>query len=167
MKKKLVPLVAILLSVALVWVLMDGLKGKAQTTDPGDEAIDFTLQDINGKTYSLSDYRGKVVVLNFFATWCQPCLDEGPELEAFNKEFEGAELLLIAKGESNYRIQKFIEEEKSELTYLLDTSEDVSDQYSVTGQPETVIIDKNGKIHTRFSGPTTKQALIEMINEMP
>jgi cytochrome c biogenesis protein CcmG, thiol:disulfide interchange protein DsbE len=144
--------------------LVSGLGGKA-SAQPGDQAIDFELKDTNGKSYKLSDFKGQPVVLNFFATWCAPCLDEAPELEAFGKEYKDAKLLIVAKGESKKRIGKYIGESGSQLTYLLDTKEEISKDYNVIGQPETIIIDENGVIVERFSGPTTKDDLIKMIEE--
>ena len=132
---------------------------------PGARAADFQLEDVEGNIHQLSDFRGQTVVLNFFATWCPPCIDEAPELEAFGNEVENAQLIMIAKGESQRRIKKYIEENDSKLLYLLDTREEVSDKYGVTGQPETVIINENGIIVERFSGPTTKEELIRLIKE--
>ncbi|MBP2241490.1 peroxiredoxin [Cytobacillus eiseniae] len=162
MKKRLIPLVILIMAAGVIGVLITGMSGKA-SANPGDEAIDFQLKDIDSKDYKLSSYKGKVVVLNFFATWCQPCIDEAPELEAFGEEYEGAELLLIAKGETKSRIEKYIQESNSKLPYLLDTKEEVSKDYNVIGQPETVIINEDGMIIERFSGPTTKDRLIEII----
>lgn len=164
MKKKIVPLIVIALIAAVIIVLMNGLEGKA-TTQPGDQAIDFELQDTAGNTYKLSDFKGQTVVLNFFATWCQPCIDEAPELEKFGKEYEDAKLLIIARGESSKRIEKYIADTGSELLYLLDTKEDVSNDYSVVGQPETLIINGEGIIVERFSGPTTMDHLVQLIEE--
>lgn len=162
MKKRLVPIIVIVFVASILGILINGLGGKV-SANPGDKAIDFNLKDIYGDEYRLSDYKGKIVVLNFFATWCQPCIDEAPELEAFGAEYKDAELLLIAKGETSKRIEKYINETNSKLRYLLDTKENVSKEYSVIGQPDTLIIDENGVIVERFTGPTTKENLIKLI----
>lgn len=165
MKKRIVPIIVIVFVISILGVLINGLGGKV-SANPGDEAIDFTLKDMEGNQVKLSDYRGKVVVLNFFATWCQPCIDEAPELEAFGTEYKDADLLIIAKGETTKRMEKYISQANSKLHYLLDTKEEVSKDYSVIGQPETIIIDENGIIVERFTGPTTKQNLIQMIESI-
>lgn len=164
MGKKIVAIIVIAAVLGVLGFLVSGLGGKA-SAQPGDQAIDFELKDTNGKSYKLSDFKGQPVVLNFFATWCAPCLDEAPELEAFGKEYKDAKLLILAKGESKKRMGKYIGESGSQLTYLLDTKEEISKDYSVIGQPETIIIDENGVIVKRFSGPTTKDDLIKMIEE--
>lgn len=165
MRKRLVPIVVIIIVAGILGVLINGLGGKV-SANPGDEAIDFNLKDTSGKEHKLSDYKGKVVVLNFFATWCQPCIDEAPELEAFGAEYKDAELIIVAKGETKKRIEKWKTESNSNLLYLLDTTEEVSKDYNVIGQPETVIIDEAGVIVERFSGPTTKENLIEIIESI-
>jgi cytochrome c biogenesis protein CcmG, thiol:disulfide interchange protein DsbE len=164
MGKKLVPIFVIIAAIGVIGFLMDGLGGKV-SANPGDEAIEFELKDINGETYKLSDFKGQTVVLNFFATWCQPCIDEAPELEAFGKEYGDAKLIIIAKGESKKRMEKYIAETNSELLYLLDTKEETSNEYSVIGQPDTLIINREGIVVERFTGPTTKKRLVELIEE--
>jgi cytochrome c biogenesis protein CcmG, thiol:disulfide interchange protein DsbE len=164
MGKKLVPIFVIIVALGVVGFLMNGLSQKA-SANPGDEAIEFELKDINGQVYRLSDFKGKPVVLNFFATWCQPCIDEAPELEAFGKEYKDAQLIIIAKGESKMRMEKYIQESDSKLLYLLDTKEETSKEYNVIGQPDTLILNKDGVIVERFTGPTTKERLIEIIEE--
>jgi cytochrome c biogenesis protein CcmG, thiol:disulfide interchange protein DsbE len=164
MGKKLVPIFVIIAALGVVGFLMNGLSEKA-SANPGDEAIEFELKDINGQVYRLSDFKGKPVVLNFFATWCQPCIDEAPELEAFGKEYKDAQLIIIAKGESKMRMEKYIQESDSKLLYLLDTKEETSKEYNVIGQPDTLILNKDGVIVERFTGPTTKERLIEIIEE--
>lgn len=165
MKKKVATLGIVTVVAGILFLLLSGLDTDKQSAQPGDEAIDFTLQDVDGNIYKLSDFRGKTVVLNFFATWCQPCIEEAPELEKFGAEYEEAQLLIIARGEPQRRIEEYIEETNSKLIYLLDTKEEVSDAYSVIGQPETVIINGDGMIVERFSGPTTKADLIRLIEE--
>lgn len=164
MAKKIVPIFVIVAVIGLIGFLMSGLDEKASTT-AGDKAIDFQLEGMDGKTYKLSDFKGQTVVLNFFATWCQPCIDEAPELEAFGEEYEDAQLIIIAKGESRKRMEKYIEEADSKLLYVLDTKEETSKEYSVIGQPDTLIINKDGIIVERFVGPTTKDKLIKLIEE--
>lgn len=162
MKRKLIPALILLVAVSVIGFLVTGLSEKA-SANPGDEAIEFELKDMNGKVHKLSDYRGKKVVINFFATWCAPCIEEAPELEAFNSEYDGAELIVVAKGEPIKRMEKYVAEQNSKLLYLLDTKEEVAKQYNVIGQPDTMIIDENGIIRERFTGPTTKAKLIELI----
>jgi cytochrome c biogenesis protein CcmG/thiol:disulfide interchange protein DsbE len=164
MGKKIIPIFVIIAVLGVLGFLVSGLGGKA-SAQPGDPAIDFELKDVNGKSVKLSDFRGQPVVLNFFATWCAPCIEEAPELEAFGKEYQDAKLLIVAKGESKRRMEKYIDESSSKLTYLLDTKEEISKDYTVLGQPETVIIDGNGVIVERFAGPTTKDNLIKLIKE--
>jgi cytochrome c biogenesis protein CcmG, thiol:disulfide interchange protein DsbE len=164
MGKKLVPIFVIIATLGVLGFLMNGLSEKA-SANPGDEAIEFELKDINGQVYRLSDFKGKPVVLNFFATWCQPCIDEAPELEAFGKEYKDAQLIIIAKGESKMRMEKYIKESNSKLLYVLDTKEETSKEYNVIGQPDTLILNKDGVIVERFTGPTTKERLIEIIEE--
>lgn len=164
MGKKIIPIFVIIAVLGVLGFLVSGLGGKA-SAQPGDQAIDFELKDVSGKTVKLSDFKGQPVVLNFFATWCAPCIDEAPELEAFGKEYKDAKLLILAKGESKRRMEKYIDDSGSKLTYLLDTKEEISKDYTVLGQPETIIIDGNGVIVERFSGPTTKDNLIKMIAE--
>lgn len=164
MGKKLVPIFVIIAALGVIGFLMNGLGEKA-SANPGDQAIEFELKDINGQVYKLSDFKGKPVVLNFFATWCQPCIDEAPELEAFGKEYQDAQLIIIAKGESKMRMEKYIKESDSKLLYVLDTKEETSKEYNVIGQPDTLILNQEGVIVERFTGPTTKQRLIEIIEE--
>lgn len=164
MKVKFVQTFVLIVIIGFLGLLVNGLDGKA-TAQVGDEAIDFEIKDMDGQLHRLEDYRGKTVVINFFATWCQPCIDEAPELEAFGTEYDDAELLIIARGESKKRMEKYINGIDSKLLYLLDTNEKVSKDYGVIGQPETMIINPDGTIVERFSGPTTKQHLIQLIEE--
>lgn len=165
MIKKFIPIIVLALAVtAVVFLFVNNQEGKASMV-PGEQALDFSLQDVNGKTYQLSDFKGQTIVLNFFATWCQPCIDEAPDLEAFGADYKDAQLIIIARGEPQKRIEKYIEETNSKLLYLLDTKESVSKDYNVIGQPETLIINKEGTIVERFSGPTTKETLISLIEE--
>lgn len=165
MKKKLIPIVLLVFVVAFIYVLLMGLQDK-QTANPGDELIPFELKDLEGNIHKSADYAGQNLVINFFATWCDSCREEAPELEAFNKEYDGAKLIIIAKGEPKKRVENYVKENNSQILYLLDTNEKVSKEYSVIGQPDTLIVNKDGIIVERFVGPSTKSRLINIIENM-
>jgi cytochrome c biogenesis protein CcmG, thiol:disulfide interchange protein DsbE len=137
---------------------------KGETTGLGEPAIDFQLEDIDGNLQSLSDYKGQVVVINFFATWCGPCVDEAPELEAFEQQYgDKVKLLILDLGETRDRVKKFIEKHNTTSTYLFDYKMDIKDQFGVTGQPETFVIDKEGVIREHYKGPLTKDDLYNLV----
>ena len=127
-------------------------------------AFNFELEDLDGNLVKLSDYKGQMVILNFFATWCKPCVDEAPELEAFEQEYgKDYKLLIIDIGETKDRVKKFIDKHETTSTYLFDFKRDVYKQYGLVGQPETFVIDKNGIIREHYKGPLTKQELYDMV----
>ncbi|AGK55279.1 TlpA family protein disulfide reductase [Bacillus sp. 1NLA3E] len=166
MKKNPISVMVIVVVVVFLGFLVNGLSGKATTADLGDKAKDFSLKDVNGKAYKLSDYRGKIIVMNFFTTWCGPCLDEAPELEAFGSEYKDAQFFVLAKGETTNRVKNYIQKNNSKLIYLLDTKEGTAKNYNVVGQPETIIIDGKGVIRKRITGPTTKKKLIDIVEKL-
>lgn len=143
-----------------------GLRGGWKVVDVGDQAVEFQLEDVNGNIHKLSDYQGRVVVLNFFTSWCQPCLNEAPELEAFHQHYQDqAAILIIDRGESKAQVAKYLQNHNSTLTYLLDFKNDVSDTYKVKGQPETIILDKNGIVREKIIGEVTMETLVEKVKK--
>ena len=124
--------------------------------DPPVEAPDFTLPTLRGEEIRLADFRDKVVLINFWATWCGPCRDEMPAMEQLWNRFkdQGFAILAISldKG-SRKRIDTFIR--KSGLTYpiLLDPQEGVSKQYNLVGLPGSYLIGRDGKIRGKIAGP--------------
>ncbi|MGZ3591986.1 MAG: redoxin domain-containing protein [Thermodesulfobacteriota bacterium] len=113
------------------------------------EAPVFSLNSLDGKTISLSEFRGKPVLITFWATWCDSCKDELPVLEKFSTE-KGDQLvflLITIDGERKKAAQKIIKERKVTLPVLLLLKEKVMDQYGVRGWvPQTFIIDREGKL---------------------
>ncbi len=118
------------------------------------EAIDFELEDLNGETRSLSSYRGKVVFLNFWATWCGPCRIEMPSMQRVYNELkdEGFEIVAVDLREDKKKVKKFIK--KYELTFpvLLDKTGKVGGIYGARAIPTTYIIDRDGFIIGRTIG---------------
>jgi peroxiredoxin len=125
-----------------------------QPVSPPLMAPDFTLKGEDGKTYRLSDYRGKVVVLNFWATWCPPCRYEMPSMErAHNKlKKEPIVLLAINVGETEEVVFEFTGRYPVTFPLLLDLDGKVIRQYPVIGLPTTFVIDPQGKVVYRAVG---------------
>jgi len=121
-----------------------------QRTDP----VDFTLPLLNGGTAKLSAYKGKVVLLNFWATWCPPCRAEMPSMETFYQQFKerGLEILAVNGGEDTATVQQFLQNNRYSFPILMDTKNEVNGLYGITAIPTTFILDKNGKIIVMIIG---------------
>ncbi|MEH7107240.1 MULTISPECIES: TlpA family protein disulfide reductase [Bacillaceae] len=135
-------------------------------TDVGDRAYNFEMPNYDGGTTKLSDYKGKVVILNYFASWCAPCKEEFPELAAYQKDYgDKYPLLMINRGETIDRIKKESENNKDGMTYLFDYNAKVSKKFNVTGQPETFVIDKQGVIREHYNGPVTEMQIYKWVKK--
>lgn len=133
-------------------------------------AVDFTLETLDGKKISLKDFKGKVVFLNFWATWCPPCRAEMPSLEVINKMFKdkGLVILAIDYGEDAAKVEKFINKYAYTFSVVLDKKFLVSSIYKPRGLPTTYFIDRKGMLVGRLDGPTVwdSKESIKVINEM-
>lgn len=120
-----------------------------KTLKVGDKAPDFLLKDLVDKEHKLSDYKGKVVFLNFFASWCPYCVEEIPELNGLYEEFsENKEFVLLGINirESKTKVAQFVKNKDIKYTILLDSDGKLAKVYQVVGIPLNVVIDKNGII---------------------
>ena len=117
-------------------------------------APDFTLQDVDGKTHKLSDYRGKVVMINFWATWCPPCRFELPSMERAYIELKknDIEFLAINLGEDVDTIFTFTADYPVTFPLLMDIDSTVSDLYPVVGLPTTYFVGPKGRLIYRAVG---------------
>jgi len=166
MNQRIIKLVIMILVVGMFAFFGYSMVSKAKKTDVGDKAYNFQLENLEGKQTKLSDFEGKIIVLNYFATWCAPCVEEAPELEAFEKEYgDKYKLLIIDRGETRDRVKKFVEKNKTTSTYLFDYNAKVSKVYNVTAQPETFVIDKKGIIREHYNGPLTEMELYNMVKK--
>lgn len=121
----------------------------------GPIAPNFTLQGLDGRMASLSDYKGKVVLLNIWATWCPPCVSETPSLDKLNKMFEDEDFVLLAVSidEGGAKtVENFMEKRHLSFPVLLDTESRVARLYRTTGVPESFIIRKDGIIDNKIEG---------------
>ncbi len=166
MNKKSMKILVLVVMIGLFVYFGVAYANKGEYTGVGEAGFNFELEDLNGDLIKLSDFRGQVVILNYFATWCGPCVDEAPELEAFEKEYgERLKLLIIDRGETKDRVKKFINEYKTTSTYLFDYKQKVSKAYNVIAQPETFVIDKEGIIQDHIKGPVTKADLYNLASK--
>jgi peroxiredoxin len=118
------------------------------------QAPDFTLQDLSGKRVRLQDLRGKVVFLNFWATWCPPCRLEMPTMEKLHLEFkeQGLEVVAVNIRESEDTVRQFVDQLGLSFTVLLDRRGSVSDEYGAWSIPITYIIDRRGDFVGKAAG---------------
>jgi len=122
----------------------------------GVPAPNFTMPGLDGKTASLTDYRGKVVLLNIWATWCPPCVEEMPSMEKLHQELkdEGFEILAVSIDVSGAKtVIPFMKKHKLSFPALIDTKGVIKSLYQTTGVPESFIIDKDGIIAEKVIGP--------------
>jgi thiol-disulfide isomerase/thioredoxin len=128
---------------------------KLQALKERDTAPDFTLSDPNGRKVSIKDFRGKVVFLNFWATWCESCRDEMPSMERLYREFKGQGLEIVAVNVKEKQPQAMAFYRKLQLSYpvLLDTEGAVGQLYGAFGLPVTYLIDRKGIVLARLWGP--------------
>jgi peroxiredoxin len=119
------------------------------------EAPDFTLRDLSGKKIALAEYRGKLVFLNFFATWCAPCRQEMPAMERLYRSYRDTGLVLVALNvrERAREVRPFIQELRLSFPVLLDQEGLAAYKYAVRGLPATYLIGRDGQMLWRAFGP--------------
>ncbi|MBP1989517.1 thiol-disulfide oxidoreductase ResA [Paenibacillus eucommiae] len=118
----------------------------------GQTAPNFALTSLNGQEIQLTDYRGKGVILNFWATWCNPCVNELPLMNEAYKLIDGVEIVAVNVGEKNETVQKFANRYDLKFPILLDLEENVKKAYKVTSLPLSLLIDENGIIKEMLVG---------------
>lgn len=159
-----------ILRLALIVILVLGLlmTGGSCTSEPsearrGGRAPDFKLQNLEEQTISLSDFKGKPVLINFWASWCGPCAFEMPFLQQIYEEWSdrGLVLLAINVGESSSTVEKFMQEHNLSFSVLLDTKKVVTREYNIVAYPTTFFIDKDGVIQDIVIGAFTNKEIIE------
>ena len=119
-------------------------------------APDFTFPGLDGKKVSLSDYKGKVVLVNIWATWCPPCVKEMPSMEKLYRKFNGKnfEILAVSIDETGLKaVAPFMEKTRLTFPALIDSKGTIKPVYRITGIPESFIIDKQGVLIKKIVGP--------------
>lgn len=135
----------------------------------GMPAADFALQDLNGRTQSLGQYRGKIVLLNFWATWCKPCTTEMPAMEAAYYKLQDQDFVVLAVNEmeDEARVRQHIQEYGHTFPVLLDRDNRVANQYGVYGLPVSVFIDPEGRVQEYIKGGLlTEKKIYEVVERI-
>ncbi len=138
----------------IVTVLLTGCYRGSRPPRIGTAAPDFTVQDDDRKV-TLSELRGKVVVLNFWATWCAPCVEEMPSLVQLQQRFKdkGLTVVGISIDVDGDAYHKFLKDYKIDFLTVRDPDQKTSNLYGSFKWPETYIIDRNGTVRRKFIGP--------------
>ncbi len=123
----------------------------------GAPAPNFTLPDLDGNMVSLADYRGNLVFLNIWATWCPSCVSEMPSMEKLQQALQGEDFKILAVSIDTSGVEavkSFMKQHKLNLHTLVDSNDILKNLYQITGIPLSFVIDKNGIILERIIGPT-------------
>jgi peroxiredoxin len=127
--------------------------------------VDFALTDLQGKQWQLKDLRGKVVLVNFWATWCPPCRKEMPDLDTlFNKFKDQGFVVLAISDEDAAKVSPFIAERKITYPILLDPGRKVTESFKVEGIPKSFVYDRAGKLVAQSIDMRTQRQFLEMLS---
>lgn len=134
----------------------------------GDSSMDFSAQTNLGDSFTLSEQAGNVVLINFWATWCGPCVEEMPALQDLYEEYgdsDNVEIILINAGESSQTVHRFLSQNGYTMPCIYDTDNAVNDKYGVMGIPYTVIFNKDGTVAETFEGSYGCEKQYELYKE--
>jgi peroxiredoxin len=137
---------------------------KLDADDAKRQSADFTLADLQGKEWHLQDLRGKVVLVNFWATWCPPCRKEMPDLDALYNKFKDRGFVVLAiSDEEAAKVSPFIAERKVSYPVLLDPGRKVNDAFIVEGIPKSFVYDRGGKMVAQSIDMRTRNQFLGML----
>ena len=159
------------LAAAIVWTVASRVPsavGAPLTSSPspreGFLAPDFTLDTLDGGKVTLSDLRGKIVVVNFWATWCLPCREETPELEKAYEQYKDSGVVILGLNLTNQdalsEVEAFVQEFELSYPILLDRDGSVGYLYQIKGLPTTFFINREGTIRTVLVGGPMSETFI-------
>ncbi|MDP6102831.1 MAG: redoxin domain-containing protein [Dehalococcoidia bacterium] len=133
----------------------------------GQHAPDFTLADLNGNRVNFSDFRGKVVFINFWATWCPPCRAEMPEIEAVYQEYKDRDVVVLSVDilELEDKVRQFVEKGGYSWVFVMDSTGEISKDYAIGAIPTSIFVDVDGIIRAVNIGAMTKRVMESRLAE--
>ncbi len=140
----------VVLAAALVWIVSGTLQERI--VHAGDTAPDFKIVSDSGRTYTRKDFGGKILVLNFWASWCEPCVQEVPSLTQFQRELgpDGVVVLGVSIDTNEKRYKQFLQRFRVNFPTARDPRADISSDYGTFQIPETYVIDTSGKVREKI-----------------
>src|ERR1035438_9830844 len=137
-----------------------------EAEDERRQRLDFTLNDLDGKRWTLKQLTGKVVLVNFWATWCPPCRKEMPDLDAIYGELRDKGLVILAiSDEDRAKVVPFVAEHKVLYPVLLDPGRRVNDLFVVRGIPKSFVYDRSGRLVAESIDMRTRQQFMELLGK--
>jgi cytochrome c biogenesis protein CcmG/thiol:disulfide interchange protein DsbE len=167
-----IPVAAALAVAALLALLFYGLTTERIQAGiaprPNAIAPDFSLQSFDGRMVNLADLRGKTVVLNFWASWCIPCRDEQPVLNAVAKRYSDGNVAFVGINMQDTRPDalSFLQQYHVSYAEVVDPDGKVYINYGVVGVPETYVLDREGRIRQKLVGPVVEEQLTATLESM-
>ena len=158
--------VVIVLLVAFVGLpAFDGWSMGSRVPTVGTQAEDFRLTDLEGKSQSLGQYRGKIVLMNFWATWCKPCTTEMPAMQTVYEKLRDKNFVVLAINEleDDEKVREHIKQYGHTFPVLMDHDNKVANQFGVFGLPVSVFIDQEGRVQEYIKGGLLTEQKIQMV----
>ncbi len=140
----------VVLAVALAWVVSGTMQDRV--VNAGDMAPDFKIVSDTGRTYTRANFGGKLLVLNFWASWCAPCVQEAPSLQAFQRQLgeDGVVVLGVSIDTNEKRYKQFLQRFRLSFPTARDPEANLSSSYGTFQIPETYLIDRTGKVREKI-----------------
>lgn len=139
--------------------------------EKGNAAPDFELSDLEGNPVKLSDFQGKVVMVNFWATWCPPCRIEMPHMQKFYEDYESKDVVILGVNltpteQNEEAIKPFVEEQKLTFPIVLDPAGEAMLTYQVVAYPTTYLLDSKGVIQEKFRGAINYEIMEDAVSKI-
>jgi peroxiredoxin len=139
---------------------------KLDENDKLRQNANFTLNDLNGKSWTLKDLRGSVVLVNFWATWCPPCRKEMPDLDALYRRFHKQGLVILSmSSEEDAKVRSFLADKHYEYPILLDPGEKTNQAFAIEGIPKSFLYNREGKLVAQAIDMRTMNQFLGMLRE--